>query len=87
MRYNREGEIEMSIRYYALILDDREADDPHSVFREVREARDYRTDVWDRELRNWRLQMSLAAYIIDGEVGAVEITRAEADRVIATQRN
>ncbi len=77
----------MSMRYYALVLNDREADDPHSVFREVREAKDYRTDVWDRELGAWRLQMSLAAYIIDGEIGAVEITKAEAERVIAAQRN
>ncbi len=77
----------MSTRYYALVLSDREAANPHSVFREVRSKSDYRTDVWDRELEAWRIQMSLAAYIIDGEVGAVEITRAEADRVIASQRN
>ena len=77
----------MSIRYYALVLNDRAVRDPHSVFREVRSDTDYRTDVWDRELQAWRLQMSLAAYTLNGEIGAVEITQAEADRVIAAQHN
>ncbi len=77
----------MSIRYFALVLNDRAPRDPHSVFREVRSNTDYRVDVWDRELENWRIQMSLAAYTLNGEIGAVEITRAEADRVIAAQHN
>lgn len=77
----------MSTRYFALVGNTRTARDPHSVFREVREPKDYRTDVWDRELKAWRLEMSLASYTIDGEIGAVEITKAEADRVIAAQRN
>ena len=77
----------MSIRYYALVLNDREADDPHSVFREVSEGKKYRTDIWDRALDAWREELSMADYILDGEVGAVEITRAEANRVIAAQRS
>ena len=70
------------IKYFALVLNDRKASNPHSVFREVRSESDYRTDIWDRSLRAWRLQMSLAAYLIDGEIGAVEITEAQANRTI-----
>ncbi len=77
----------MSIRYFALTLNDREVDDPHSIFREVSEGRKYRTDIWDRALDTWREELSMASYLIDGEVGSVEITRAQADRVIKAQRN
>ncbi len=76
----------MSIRYHALVLDDREADDPYSVFREVRESKDYRLDVWDPDLGEWQLQMSLARYTLNGEIGAVGITKAEADRIIRARR-
>ncbi len=70
------------IKYFALVLNDRKASNPHSVFREVRSESDYRADIWDRSLRAWRLQMSLAAYIIDGEIGVVDLTEAEANRII-----
>ncbi len=70
------------IRYYALVLDDRPATNPYSVFREVHAPDDYRLDVWDRALGEWQLQMSLARYTLNGEIGAVEISKAEADRII-----
>ncbi len=73
------------IKYFALVLNTRTVKNPHSVFREVRSDDDYRTDVWDCSLRAWKLQMSLAAYLIDGEIGAVEITEAQANRIIGAE--
>ena len=73
------------LRYYALVLDDRPATNPHSVFREVRADDDYRTDVWDRALGAWRMQLSLIAYTPLGEeLGAIPITATEAEHIIAT---
>ena len=74
------------IKYFALVLNTRTVKNPHSVLREVRSDDDYRTDIWDRSLRAWRLQMSLAAYIIDGEIGVVDLTEAEANRIINARK-
>lgn len=68
----------MTTRYYALTGIQRTAEDPYSVFRESRGV----TEVWDRETKEWRFERSLATYIMDGEVGAVEISKGAADRVI-----
>ena len=73
------------IKYFALVLNDRKADNPHSVFREVRSDTDYRVEVWDPALRAWRLQMSLAAYTIWEEIGAEDITEAKARRIIKAE--
>ena len=73
------------IKYFALVLNDRKANNPHSVFREVRSDTDYRVEVWDRSLRAWRLEMSLAAYTVHGEIGALEISEKEADRIIGAK--
>ncbi len=43
----------------------------------------YSTEVWDRETKTWRYERSLAAYIIHGELGAVEISKAAAGRLQA----
>ena len=72
----------MPTRYYALIGNDRPVDNPYSVFREVLKPH-YSTEVWDRETKTWRYERSLATYIIDGEVGAVEIDKAAAGRLQA----
>lgn len=71
----------MPTRYYALIGSDRKPDDPYSVFRHV--GGDWQ--LWDRAAKRWRTEISLASYIIDGEVGAVEIAKAAANRVIKNQ--
>ena len=74
------------MRYFALVLNDREASDPYSVFREVSEPGvEYRFDVWDRSLRRWQMEMSFMKYSMCGEIGAVSITRAEARRIIKAQ--
>jgi hypothetical protein len=71
----------MPTRYYALIGNDRTADDPYSVFRHV--GSDWQ--LWDRAAKRWKTEVSLASYVMDGELGAVEITKGAANRVIKKQ--
>ena len=70
------------IRYFALVLDDRPATNPYSVFREVHSDDDYRTDIWNRGA--WRIELPLAKYILCGEIGALPIPKVLADHLIAT---
>ncbi len=72
------------IKYFALVLDDRDRTNPYSVFREVRTPDEYRLDVWDPAFGEWQLEMSFAAYTMNGEIGALSITAAEAAHLIAT---
>ena len=75
-------------RYFALVRDwDRPFIDPWSIFREVHAPDDFRFEVWDRSLRAWQLQMSLAKYTMNGEIGDIRISRAEARKVIKAQAN
>ncbi len=74
------------IKYFALVLNDRKADNPHSVFREVRSENDYRVEVWDPALHAWDLQMSLMRYTgMGGEIGALSITEEAANRIIGAE--
>ena len=70
------------LRHFALVLDDRPATNPYSVFREVREPDDFRVEIWTRGA--WQMQLSLAKYSMCGEIGAIPITATEAAHLIAT---
>ena len=71
----------MNVRYYAGVLNDDTIEAPAFVFREVTNG-DYRTDVWDRAAEQWKTLMSLIRYTKNGEPGAEEITKVQADRII-----
>lgn len=76
----------MTIRYYAAALNTRTVEDPHYIFREISTKDDYRTDVWDRAAEQWKIMMSLVRYTKNGEPGAPEITKAQADSIIERWR-
>jgi hypothetical protein len=65
------------MRYFALVMHDKAADDPHALLRY--NGHDP-VQVWTRE--GWLDRLQLMRFVRE-ETGALEITRAQADAVIA----
>ena len=73
---------EQRVRYFAIAGLTGAADDPNGMFREISAPGDYRLERIDPATGLWVSDAEgLAPYIFDGQVGAVEIPVAEAQRL------
>ena len=74
----------VTTKYFALVLNTRTVDSPFCVFREISEpGRDWRTEVYDPNAKEWRENMDFATYTVGGEIGAEPISKEKAEEIIA----
>jgi hypothetical protein len=71
----------MTARYFADIGLDRPVGDPYFLWRIVTEPRrDF--ERFDRNIRRWVSDPSLARYVYNGEIGSVEINEEKARGIV-----